>query len=73
MAPFTPFFTEHMFQNLRKLLPWRLSDDNASLHYIMFPKPKYVCGWIVVKRICCLPAYIVLPYLGKRPLVNISV
>ena len=22
MAPYTPFLTEHMFQNLRHLLPW---------------------------------------------------
>ena len=38
MAPFTPFLTEHMFQNLRCLLPWQLSDENASLHYIMMPQ-----------------------------------
>ena len=41
MAPFTPFLTEHMFQNLRHLLPWQLSDANASLHYIMMPKSRY--------------------------------
>jgi isoleucyl-tRNA synthetase len=40
MAPFTPFLTEHMFQNLRHLLPWELNDANASLHYIMMPKPR---------------------------------
>lgn len=40
MAPFTPFLTEHMFQNLRHLLPWKLDDSNASLHYIMLPKPR---------------------------------
>ncbi|CAI8001069.1 Isoleucine--tRNA ligase, cytoplasmic, partial [Geodia barretti] len=40
LAPFTPFLTEHMFQNLRHLLPWELNDSNASLHYIMMPKPR---------------------------------
>ena len=46
MAPYTPFLTEHMFQNLRHLLPWTLSNDNASIHYIMLPKPRYsVCVW----------------------------
>jgi isoleucyl-tRNA synthetase len=40
MAPFTPFLTEHMFQNLRQVLPWKLEDSNASIHYIMIPKPK---------------------------------
>eukprot|EP00731_Ephydatia_muelleri_P007312 Em0003g1560a len=41
MAPFTPFLTEHMFQNLRHLLPWTLSDENASIHYIMLPQPRW--------------------------------
>ena len=40
MAPYTPFLTEHMFQNLRHLLPWTLSNENASIHYIMLPKPR---------------------------------
>ena len=40
MAPYTPFLTEHMFQNLRHLLPWTLSSENASIHYIMLPKPR---------------------------------
>ena len=42
MAPFTPFITEHMFQNLRLLLPWELNDNNTSIHYIMMPKPRPV-------------------------------
>lgn len=40
MAPFTPFLTEYMFQNLRHLLPWKLDDSNASVHYIMLPRAR---------------------------------
>lgn len=36
MAPFTPFLTEHMYQNLRNLLP----EKQDSLHYLMFPTPR---------------------------------
>ncbi|XP_039263025.2 isoleucine--tRNA ligase, cytoplasmic-like [Styela clava] len=35
MSPFTPFLTEHMYQNLKKVLK---SKENAeSIHYLMFP------------------------------------
>lgn len=40
MAPFTPFLTEHMYRNLRKLLPSHANDpDKESVHYIMVPEP----------------------------------
>ncbi len=48
MAPFTPFLTEFMYQNLRKLLPWELNDSNASIHYIMLPKPRWVCIYVPI-------------------------
>jgi isoleucyl-tRNA synthetase len=38
MAPFTPFFTEYLYQNLRLLLPANQRED--SVHYIMFPAPR---------------------------------
>jgi isoleucyl-tRNA synthetase len=38
MAPFTPFFTEYLYQNLRVLLPEDQRED--SVHYIMFPAPR---------------------------------
>ena len=41
MAPFTPFLTEHFYQNLRHLLPWKQDDSNASVHYLMLPPPRY--------------------------------
>ena len=34
MAPFTPFFTEGMYQNLRLALP----DAEESVHYCSFPE-----------------------------------
>jgi isoleucyl-tRNA synthetase len=38
MAPFTPFFTEYLYQSLRMLLPAEQRED--SVHYIMFPPPR---------------------------------
>eukprot|EP01124_Arcella_intermedia_P022504 TRINITY_DN3362_c0_g1_i1.p1 TRINITY_DN3362_c0_g1~~TRINITY_DN3362_c0_g1_i1.p1 ORF type:complete len:1073 (-),score=204.87 TRINITY_DN3362_c0_g1_i1:40-3258(-) len=35
MAPFTPFFTEHLYQNLRLLDPPEARED--SVHYLSFP------------------------------------
>ncbi|KAN0031556.1 hypothetical protein ACTFIV_005421 [Dictyostelium citrinum] len=37
MGPFTPFFTEYMYQNLKKALPKEKQMD--SVHYVMFPEP----------------------------------
>jgi len=36
MSPFTPFFTEYLYQNLRKVLP---NDSPASIHFCSFPTP----------------------------------
>mmetsp|Transcript_17506 Transcript_17506/g.29785 ORF Transcript_17506/g.29785 Transcript_17506/m.29785 type:complete len:1080 (-) Transcript_17506:88-3327(-) len=35
LAPFTPFFTEHVYQNLRKCLP----ESEDSVHFTEYPKP----------------------------------
>jgi len=47
MAPFTPFITEMMYQNLRRVLkPGTLGKgDTASVHYLMVPQPleKLIC------------------------------
>ena len=37
MAPFIPFFTEYIYQNLRKCLP---GDSEESVHYCAFPVPR---------------------------------
>ncbi|XP_066962999.1 isoleucine--tRNA ligase, cytoplasmic isoform X2 [Macrobrachium rosenbergii] len=47
MAPFTPFITETMYQNLRRVLkPGSLGKgDTSSIHYLMVPQPvgKLIC------------------------------
>ncbi|XP_046393549.1 isoleucine--tRNA ligase, cytoplasmic isoform X2 [Ischnura elegans] len=43
MAPFTPFLTEHMYQNLRHLIERGKEAGPAkdeSVHYLMLPEPK---------------------------------
>ncbi|XP_072027331.1 isoleucine--tRNA ligase, cytoplasmic-like [Amphiura filiformis] len=42
MAPFTPFLTEHMYQNLRHLVDPELNkgQDVNSVHYLMLPQPR---------------------------------
>jgi len=40
MAPFTPFFTEILYQNLRKLLPPENVENAESVHYLSFPSPQ---------------------------------
>ncbi len=37
MAPFTPFFAEHLYQNLRLALP--PAERMDSVHYVMIPEP----------------------------------
>jgi len=37
MAPFTPFFTEYVYQNLRRCLP---QDSPQSVHFTEYPQPK---------------------------------
>jgi len=37
MAPFTPFFTDYVYQNLKKILPE--SDVVDSVHYLSYPEP----------------------------------
>ena len=36
-APFTPFLTELMYQNLRQLLT---AEQTTSIHYLMIPQSK---------------------------------
>lgn len=40
MAPFTPFLTEHMYQNLKRVLP----ADQVSLVSTRMPQPR-VTEW----------------------------
>eukprot|EP01132_Coremiostelium_polycephalum_P007743 gene7743-9523_t len=37
MAPFTPFFTEYIYQNLKKALP--VEKQMGSVHFCMYPEP----------------------------------
>ena len=39
MAPFTPFVTESMYQNLQKFLP-ASQEDTRSVHFLPFPSVK---------------------------------
>jgi isoleucyl-tRNA synthetase len=40
MAPFTPFLTEHIYQNLRKAVRKgeEEEENEESIHYLMLPK-----------------------------------
>jgi isoleucyl-tRNA synthetase len=42
MAPFTPFLTEHIYQNLRKAVRKNeeasQEENEESIHYLMLPK-----------------------------------
>lgn len=40
MSPFTPFLTEHIYQNLKRLIPDENSKEDASIHYLMLPEVK---------------------------------
>lgn len=46
MAPFTPFLTEHIYQNLKHFIVKENGEDcdDASVHYLMLPKPRYCKG-----------------------------
>ena len=39
-APFTPFLTELMYQNLQQLLTTEQTSANASIHYLMIHQVK---------------------------------
>jgi len=43
-APFVPFLTEHIYQNLRHLIDPESTKgiDTRSVHYLMLPQPKSV-------------------------------
>ena len=42
MAPFTPFLTEHMYQNLKNFIvdDSLTEEQKRSVHFLMLPKPK---------------------------------
>ena len=45
-APFTPFLTENMYQNIKEFIDWSKSDtksdkERASVHYLMIPQPRH--------------------------------
>lgn len=51
MAPFTPFITEHIYQNLKKAV--KKSDNvefDESIHYLMNPEVQYVLNLNFIKH-----------------------
>ena len=55
MAPFIPFLTEHMYQNMRNLIdPQSTNDqDTQSIHYLMLPEVRYAVRYLnVYDRMC---------------------
>eukprot|EP00127_Corallochytrium_limacisporum_P006058 Clim_evm7s218 gene=Clim_evmTU7s218 len=38
MAPFTPFLTEYMYQNLKKVIKGHDTPETASVHYLLIPE-----------------------------------
>ncbi|TPX34885.1 isoleucine---tRNA ligase [Synchytrium microbalum] len=40
MAPFTPFVTENMYQNLRNVMVTSKTEDDRSIHFLMIPDVK---------------------------------
>ncbi|XP_067127119.1 isoleucine--tRNA ligase, cytoplasmic [Centruroides vittatus] len=50
MAPFTPFLTELMYQNLRHLITENTSESNESVHYLNFPESQESLINIEVER-----------------------
>ena len=55
MAPFTPFLTEQMYQNLQHLLDTDATQgqDTASVHYLMLPQSRYIVSSLI-KTLCPL-------------------
>ena len=39
MAPLTPFITEHIYQNLKRVLAETDGRNQLSIHFVMFPEP----------------------------------
>lgn len=59
MAPFTPFLTEHMYQNLKQALPKEQQED--SIHYTMIPEPvTNLSNSAVERRLAAMQAVITL-------------
>ncbi|XP_023210883.1 isoleucine--tRNA ligase, cytoplasmic-like [Centruroides sculpturatus] len=50
MAPFTPFLTELMYQNLRHLITENKLESNESVHYLNFPESQESLINIEVER-----------------------
>ena len=44
MAPLTPFITEHIYQNLKQVLPEGDARKQQSVHFVMIPEPQQVEG-----------------------------
>lgn len=56
MAPFTPFLTEHMYQNLKHFIVKDASEDvnDDSVHYLMLPEPRYHVVFVVLHHLQCI-------------------
>ena len=61
MAPFIPFFTEHLYQNLRKYLP---EGSEESVHCCAFPVPRLEAVDDDIEQSICLLQSVI--QLGRR-------
>lgn len=75
MAPFTPFFTEYLYQNLRKFDPASSSTSGPvdvygradSVHYLMLPQPeKDSLNPLAVKRFKVLQQVVTLARMARE-------
>ena len=64
MAPFTPFLTENMYQNLKHFIVKENGEDinDESVHYLMLPKPRCVIIYYIILYYIIL-YYIILYYI----------
>jgi len=48
MAPFTPFITEHIYQNLKRVIKKTQTGEDESIHYLMLPD---VQEWLIDQEV----------------------
>ena len=48
-APFIPYLTEHMYQNLKHLMgeEYTKCEETQSVHYLMLPEARYLLMFVV--------------------------
>uniref|UniRef100_H2Z863 Isoleucine--tRNA ligase, cytoplasmic n=1 Tax=Ciona savignyi TaxID=51511 RepID=H2Z863_CIOSA len=70
MAPFTPFLTEHMYQNLKRIVPGLKSVD--SVHYNMMSQPViHTFGKKVPNKL--ISCFFIIPHLFRESLISVKI